>query len=123
MTDFRKSVGKFGEDLACEYLVEKGYKILTRNYRKPWGEIDIIAKSADKTLVFVEVKTLNQLPGGLTPEMRITPKKLSTLRRACQIYVGKYPELVEEQKGWRIDLIAISLKRNSRISIRHYQNI
>ncbi len=123
MTDFRKKIGKFGEDLACEYLVEKGYKILARNYRKLWGEIDIIAKSADKTLVFVEVKTLTQLQNGLTPEMHITPRKLRILRRACQIYTGKYPELIDNYKGWRIDLIAVSLKRNSRVSIRHYQNI
>ncbi len=47
--------GNQGEDSACRYLTQKGYRILARNYRKPCGEIDIIATDK-KTLVFVEVK-------------------------------------------------------------------
>ena len=39
-----KELGNFGEKLACEYLVKKGYKILGKNYRISFGEIDIIAK-------------------------------------------------------------------------------
>ena len=48
--------GKAGEDAVCDYLEERGYTILTRNYRKKSGEIDIIAQDGD-TAVFVEVKT------------------------------------------------------------------
>lgn len=47
--------GTQGEDAACNYLQQLGYRILQRNYRKPCGEIDIIAQD-QKTLVFVEVK-------------------------------------------------------------------
>lgn len=54
----KSELGQKGEDLACVYLVEKGFKILERNYRRKWGEIDIVAVAPDKTLVFVEVKTM-----------------------------------------------------------------
>jgi len=47
--------GNEGEDIACQYLEQKGYCIIARNYRRPCGEIDIIAADK-KTLVFVEVK-------------------------------------------------------------------
>jgi len=53
--DGRQSLGKVGEDLACDELVRRGYAILERRYRSRYGEIDIIARSGG-TLVFVEVK-------------------------------------------------------------------
>ena len=59
-----KTIGNAGEDKACDYLVQKGYTVLDRNYRTRTGEIDIIAYK-DETIVFVEVKTL---PNG-TPEL------------------------------------------------------
>ena len=43
----RKEVGRVGEDIAAQFLERKGFKILARNYRKPWGEIDIIAEKGD----------------------------------------------------------------------------
>ena len=51
--------GKNGEDFAQVFLIRNGYKIIERNHWKPWGELDIIALAPDKTLVFVEVKTIN----------------------------------------------------------------
>ena len=54
----KSETGKLGENIACRYLVENGYKIIERNFRQKWGELDIIAKAPDKTLVFVEVKTV-----------------------------------------------------------------
>lgn len=52
----KKQRGKFGEDYVTEYLGNKGYEIIARNYHKRCGEIDIIAKK-DSVLHFVEVKT------------------------------------------------------------------
>ena len=53
----RKAVGEIGEEIACQFLERKGFKILERNYRKPWGEIDIIAEK-DGVIRFVEVKAV-----------------------------------------------------------------
>ncbi len=51
-----QSVGKWGEETAVAYLDQRGYEILARNARTPYGEIDIIAKQGDIT-IFIEVKT------------------------------------------------------------------
>lgn len=56
MHGYKQSLGKYGEEFACEFLKKKRYKILERNYKNKYGEIDIIA-SIKKTIVFVEVKT------------------------------------------------------------------
>ena len=129
------TLGKLGEDLACEYLVKKGYKIIQRNYRQKWGELDIIARSADRTLVFVEVKTMTEAGrSGLEPEDQLTQAKLEKLKRTASLYAGHYPERVNDDKGWRIDLVAINVKNDSRLrqgfgepredcDIKHYENI
>ncbi len=115
--------GRIGENLACEYLVGKGYRILKRNYRQPWGEIDIVARAPDNTLVFVEVKTINN-PGevSLLPEDEASASKIKKLKRTCEQFVSKFEELLDEKRGWRIDLVAIEL-RDQVPTIRHYENI
>ena len=135
----RITIGKLGEDLACRYIVKKGYKVLERNYRKPWGEIDIIARADDGTLVFVEVKALKKSGRiDLEPEDNLTSAKLKKLKRVCATFAAKRPEMVDETKGWRIDLVAIEIpdempspqrwwekltNRNKNYVIRHYENI
>jgi putative endonuclease len=124
----KSQIGQIGENLACEYLRDKGYKIIARNYRKPWGEIDIIAKAPDKTLVFAEVKTLRQAQGKLceniSPEDNLTGAKLQKLQRTAQLYAGHYPKLIDDDKNWQIDLIAILLDiYTNEPEVKHYQNI
>ncbi len=124
---YRTDLGSFGEDLACKYLVDKGYKIIERNFRKPWGEIDIIAKAPDKTLVFVEVKTIQQSSWlakeeQLQPEDQLTGSKLQKLKKSVSLYAGHRQELIKDEKGWRIDLITLTIKEN-RCDIKHYENI
>ena len=53
------NIGKIGENIACAYLGKNGYAIIDRNYKTKFGEIDIIAKYIDKTLIFFEVKTID----------------------------------------------------------------
>jgi putative endonuclease len=134
---YKSQLGQFGENLACEYLVEKGYKIIDRNFRKKWGELDIITKAPDKTLVFVEVKTMTENSGvGLKPEDQLTRAKLEKLKRTACLYAGHYPKKVKDKNGWRIDLLALSLPnrlslniaegvagRMENCDIRHYENI
>ncbi|MBI5220493.1 MAG: YraN family protein [Candidatus Liptonbacteria bacterium] len=118
-------IGKEGEDIACKYLIQNKYEILGRNYRKPWGEIDIIARAPDRTLVFVEVKTLGEGSGpyDLTPEDNLTRAKLKKLRRVCQGLALRGEIPVFETRGWQIDLVAITLDGSEKPAIRHYENI
>ena len=119
---YKSRLGKFGEDIACDFLIENGYKIIDRNFRKPWGELDIVAKAPDKTLTFVEVKTVRKFDGGLNPEDQLTQSKLQKLKRTASLYAGHRPELIDERKGWRIDLIALTIEGDSPI-VRYYKNI
>ena len=120
----KQSLGQIGENLACEYLVNKRYKVIERNYRTKWDEIDIICKAKDETLVFVEVKTLQGNPGGLMPEDNLTAAKYRKISRACQVFAAKGGDLVKENKGWRIDLVAVSLDNEGKTKeIRHYENV
>jgi len=124
---YKSQLGQLGEDMACEYLVKKGYKIIERNKRQKWGELDIIAKAPDRTLVFVEVKTLRRGLGqapeeSLQPEDQLTQAKLEKLKRTASLYAGHYPELINDNKGWRIDLVAIVISGENH-DIKHYENI
>lgn len=121
--NYKSEIGKHGEDLACDYLTSKAYKIIERNYWKPWGELDIIAKDPANTLVFCEVKTMRQSNpaiAGLTPEDNLTAAKLRKLKKTASMYAGFNENLVDENRGWRIDLLAICLPANK---ITHYENI
>ncbi len=124
----RKDTGVFGEEIAKRYLIKKGWNILARNYRRKSDEIDIIAKSSDGTLVFVEVKTLILKGGqgaiGFTPEDNLSSNKFRKISRTCEFFVRQNWNLISEEKGWRIDLIAICLDQTKQVAtIRHYKNI
>lgn len=125
---YKSDLGNIGEDIACKYLGDKKYKTIHRNFRKPWGEIDIIAKAPDKTLVFIEVKTVRDFgEKGVSAEEQLSQAKLKKLQKTASLYTGHYPDLVDDEKRWRIDLVAITIsdlanpERNC--DIRHYKNI
>lgn len=78
------SLGKIGEDLAVQYLMDKGYEILERNWRAYRKEIDIIAIDG-KDIVFVEVKTRQEDEFG-TPEMAVNRHKRAHIYAAAGTY-------------------------------------
>ena len=123
MQSQRQKVGQAGEDIACDYLKKKGFQILNRNFRTKWGELDIVALSK-KTLVFVEVKTLQKTldrPSEFLPEDEITPHKANQLRTMSQIYLSA--NKLPQDTACQIDIIAIELLDNNQISeIRHIEN-
>jgi putative endonuclease len=126
----RSCLGQLGENIACGYLVKNKYKIIERNFRQKWGEIDIIAKAPDKTLVFVEVKTVRNVgklhtkndDKHISAEEQLTRAKLVKLQKTASLYANNNPDLVNNQKGWRIDLIALTIINNHYV-INHYKNI
>lgn len=85
LTTYKKTVGDFGEDLVEEYLRKKGYDILDRNFRKSFGEIDIIAR-IDEIVVFVEVKTRKNKDFA-NPSEAVTISKQQKIIKASQAYL------------------------------------
>lgn len=116
MTTFKKEQGKYGEDLACKYLAGLDYEIIERNYLIRGGEIDIVARDKDTTVI-VEVKLRAGDDYGSAIES-ITTSKLRFLVRTTKIYA-----LEKDIKGGlRIDLIAIDFK-DGKPKIEHIQDI
>ena len=123
----KTEIGSKGEDLACQYLIKNRYKILKRNYREKFDEIDIIGRSIDGVLVFCEVKTFLDKSDPvieLVPEDNLTNAKLKKVRRACEMFVAKHQNLINEKNGWRIDcMIVVMNKESGDHEIRYYENI
>lgn len=108
-----------GEDLAAEFLKKKGYKIIERNFRKGYGEIDIIAVHKN-TLVFIEVKTRTSNKFG-TPLEAINYFKLKSLLKTAEFYKVLNPKLPE---SLRIDAVSVILDENTGKSIiEHIENV
>ena len=88
------TIGKIGEEIAVKFLLNKGFKIIGRNYWKPWGEIDIVAKKGN-ILHFVEVKTVSRErleEGDLDdwePEDNVHSWKKQRLARIIETYLSE----------------------------------
>jgi len=108
--------GVAGENIVADFLVGKGLKIISRNYREKWGEIDIVALKG-KIFHFVEVKTVSQ-ETGYRPEDNVHPWKLKRLRRVIQTFLldmGTRIDLIE----WQFDIavVFLSRKRGEQVSL------
>ena len=107
MPTLRTKLGAWGEELAVRFLGEKGYRIITTNYRCAYGEVDIVAMDGEE-LVFVEVRT--RRPGSFgTPEESVSTHKLRRLMATCQDYLQKSGQ---ENIQWRVDLISVRLEKS-----------
>ena len=100
-------LGKKGEQLAIDFLIEKEYKILERNYRFQKAEVDIIAQK-DAVLAVIEVKTRSSNYFG-NPQDFVNPKKIKLLISAIDHYVIERDLDVEV----RFDIVAIIKEKNT----------
>lgn len=113
---------KLGEDKACEYLKNLSFKILERNFRKGYGEIDIVCLENTKdgpVLVFVEVKTRTSNQFG-DPLEAITYWKLKSLIKTAQYYKMTHRNLPE---ALRIDAVSVILNEDKVGNIELTRNI
>jgi len=112
-----KARGNAGEDLAAEFLKQRGMTILQRNFRYDRGEIDIVAEDKGE-IVFVEVKSRRTLNFG-TPEEAITPQKEFYLKRTAEGYLLQRGL---ENGACRFDVVAIDWK-GGQPEIRHLKTV
>lgn len=116
----RAQLGSLGEQLAVDHLMGQGLRILTRNWRCRYGELDVIASDATtRTVVFVEVKTrTGDGFGGLAHA--VTEHKVRRLRRLAGLW------LTGQDERWaaiRIDVIGVRIGRCHTPEITHLQGI
>jgi putative endonuclease len=108
-------LGKKGEQLAVDYLINNNYTIIERNYRFDKAEVDIIAKK-NETLAIIEVKTRSTADFG-DPQDFVKPKQIQRLVKAVDEYVTENNLDVEI----RFDIIAI-VKTGKTYDIEHLRN-
>lgn len=117
-----RSKGKVGELLALNYLKRKGFQILEQNFRfGKFGEIDIICKK-DDLVIFVEVKSRENIKKG-TPKESITDLKKQRIFKSAKFFLMKHPEFSD--LNFRFDFIGIKPKNNlfKRFEIEHIENV
>jgi putative endonuclease len=105
----KRKMGDMGENIACDFLVKKGFEVIEKNYLRKWGELDIIAKKGS-VVHFVEVKTVTHGTFGYRPEDNLHPWKLKRLSRAIQTY------LLEKniESNWQFDVITVKMDMKAR---------
>ena len=132
---YTKRIGNFGERVAENYLKNKGYQILDRNFvfRIPGnpqkGELDIVAKKGD-TISFVEVKTLRDALG-FSPEEKVNFSKSRKLVKTAESWLMK--NKIPLNSKWQIDVISIKILEKGKpafakatagkeVKIDHFEN-
>jgi putative endonuclease len=108
--------GQKGEELAKEFLANKGYQILKCNFRTSNSEVDIIAKK-DQVLVFVEVKVRGNISFG-RPEMFVNKEKRRHKKKVARAYI----DMVKHQGEARFDIISIVNGPFGFIEITHFED-
>ncbi len=116
----RAEIGALGEQLATDHLTGLGLRILTRNWRCRYGELDVIAVDPDtNTVVFVEVKTrTGDGFGGVA--QAVTEQKARRLRRLAAMWLS------HQEQRWaavRIDVIGVRIGRRRSPEISHLRGV
>jgi len=115
----KKKLGKLGEVIASKYLTKRGFKLIDRNFKIRYGEIDLIF-IYQKKLIFVEVKTRRTSYFG-APADAVTPWKIQTLIKTAHYYKLTHQNLPD---SLRIDVVAITIDDFDKpVSIDHIPNI
>lgn len=122
MPDKRRELGRQGEEAAASYLEEKGYRLLARNYRCRFGEIDLIALDGE-VLVFVEVRCRTSDRYGL-PEESIVRRKQARMRKIAGHYLKSSPAFPSASPPpVRFDVLALLLEGGrTPFRVKHIKN-
>ncbi|MBI4435340.1 YraN family protein [Candidatus Uhrbacteria bacterium] len=115
--DPRRQFGNRGEELAAEFLQSQGLTVLESQYKKSFGEIDLICQDGEE-VVFVEVKSRHTSTFGY-PEDSVTPQKIRHILRVAEGYLQ---ESKQTESPWRVDVVAIEFHHEPP-TITHIKNI
>jgi putative endonuclease len=114
-----RTIGNLGEDIAARWLLNNGHTIITRNYRIPYGEIDIITRKGS-VVHYIEVKTIQESPDvsreTYAPWNNLTKQKVSSV-----ISTAHYHRKAERMYGYyQIDAMSVVLNINTKRAVVQY---
>ncbi len=111
----KRSLGNQGEEIATQFLRKKGIRILERNFRTPYGEIDIIGTDGRK-IHFIEVKTRRSEKFG-KPFEAVNRKKLQHIKNSAMFYLNG------KDTDFEIDVISVLMNNNGKERIEYIENV
>ena len=118
MSGEKAAFGRQGEQDAADLAVRRGYVLMDRNYRTPFGELDLVLLSPENEVVFVEVKARSGTGFGY-PESAVDDRKREHIIRSANYFLlQRFPD--PEEVPWRIDIMALIYTRD-RKQIRDFQ--
>lgn len=112
-------LGKDGEEIAANYLIERGYRILDQNWRIKEGELDLVALAPDGQIIFLEVKSRSSAAFG-DPLESITYSKAMRIQRLALAWLATHQRL---GSSYRIDAVGIVIGRSGNISIDYREGV
>ncbi|MCR6689635.1 YraN family protein [Cellulomonas sp.] len=112
------AVGRYGEDVAAAHVVERGWRVLDRNWRCRDGEIDLVGMDGDE-LVVVEVKTRRSTAYGF-PAEAVTHRKLARVRRLAAAWLAAHDV---RPRSVRVDVIAVLLPAAGAAQVEHLEGV
>ena len=118
-TSGNRTIGAFGEDAVVEFIRERGLTILDRNWRIREGEIDIVAKHAVGTVVFIEVKTRTSVAFG-HPLEAINSDKARRLQRLALAWLATHQALGCD---YRIDCAAVLISAGGKYTVEYRESV
>jgi putative endonuclease len=107
--DLRPRVGVRAEDLAAALLEQRGFRVMARNWRRPQGELDLVADDAG-TCVFVEVRSRTGEEHGHPLEM-VSARKRAQVIRAARLFLHESPP---PASGFRFDVVGVTFHDDGR---------
>lgn len=116
-----KELGNIGENLATKILINKGFKILNRNFRSSSGEIDIICFK-NNTISFIEVKSLSMFKNNFIyePKEQITPRKKFKIKSTANYFIIKNNL---QNSYFKFDLMEIKFWGDKKYSYNYMENV
>ncbi len=113
----RRALGAAAERLAADYLTARGYAIVERNYRRRWGEADIVALAPGGTRVIVEVRSRSDRRFAVEAAQSVGPRKQRQLLRLAHGLLAEQEQAQGRTIDLRIDVMVVAPDERGRLTV------
>lgn len=112
-------IGLEAESATCRELTRLGYRVLDRNWRRPWGELDIVA-DLDGVIHFIEVKAGTARSNGFEPFLRADRTKMAKVERTARTWLAAHR--YGDETPWQIDVVSVIMESDGPM-FEYFENI